>query len=331
MSNELEISEAQRALLEKYLRADRLQIAMAAGVTQHAKAEVAGGRAHALAIQAGGSKRPFFFLHGHWKGNAFYCFPLAQALGADQSFYALEPYRFDGLQVPPPLETIAAAHLESLRAIQAEGPYLLGGFCNGALVAYEMARQLHAAGQTIDLLLLMDPMPFSSTYPMHYRLLGTIISRFGRLMRLGPDKQLDWYVLLRYVLRQGYSYLRDLARLKNCKHSGADEQIEPEFRRDLFALPQRDSLVLTQKAFYQDFEGIFEWVALGYKPTSVYPGKVTFFWPSEELWHHSRWWRKVAEATEVEVHVVPGTQVTWKTKYLQPLAECLYRCLRGCQ
>ncbi|MBV9706300.1 MAG: hypothetical protein JO125_02690 [Chloroflexi bacterium] len=330
MSNELELSETRRALLEKYLRKDRLQIAMAAGISPHIKAEAAERREHAVAVQTGGAKRPFFFLHGHWKGNAFYCFPLARALGSDQSFYALEPYRFDGLQVPPPLETIAAAHLESLRAIQPEGPYLLGGFCNGALVAYEMARQLHAAEQTIDLLLLMDPMAFSSTYPIHYRALRAIISRFGRLMRLGPDKQLDWYVLLRHVVRQGYSYLRDLPRLKDSKRLGAGEQIEPELRRDLFALPQRDALVLTQESFYQDFPSIFEWVALGYTPPSVYPGKVTFFWPSEELWH-SRWWSKVAEATEVEVHVIPGTQVTWKTEYLHPLAECLRTCLSRCQ
>src|SRR6185437_15164736 len=42
-------------------------------------------------------KSPLFFLHGDWGGGAFYCFTLARALGTDQPFYALAPYRFDGL------------------------------------------------------------------------------------------------------------------------------------------------------------------------------------------------------------------------------------------
>jgi len=110
-----------------------------------------------MAIQTGGSKRPFFFLHRQWKeGNAFFSYPLARDLGADQPFYVLEPYRLESLPVAPTLEAIAAAHLRSLRAVQPEGPYLLGGWCNGALIAYEMARQLHEQGQELDLLVLMD-------------------------------------------------------------------------------------------------------------------------------------------------------------------------------
>ena len=65
-------------------------------------------------VQVDGSKRPFFFLHGDWTGGAFYCFALARALGPDQPFYVLEPYKFGGLQSLPLLETVAAAHIESL-------------------------------------------------------------------------------------------------------------------------------------------------------------------------------------------------------------------------
>src|SRR5436309_3634175 len=146
MPDRSELSEAKRALLEKYLHGDILQTARVG--TQRAEVEVAGARARTVEVQVGGSKRPFFFLHGDWKGTAFFCFPLARELGADQPFYALEPYQFDGLAVPPTVETMAAAHIQSMRDVQPEGPYLLGGWCNGGLVAYEMARQLQAAGQT---------------------------------------------------------------------------------------------------------------------------------------------------------------------------------------
>ena len=40
--------------------------------------------------------------------------------------------------------------------MQATGPYLLGGFSGGGVVAYEMARQLLAAGETVLQVILLD-------------------------------------------------------------------------------------------------------------------------------------------------------------------------------
>jgi thioesterase domain-containing protein len=54
------------------------------------------------------------------------------------------------------LEAMAAAYLEDVRQHQPVGPYLLGGYSMGGLVAYEMARQLTEAGQTVALLVLID-------------------------------------------------------------------------------------------------------------------------------------------------------------------------------
>lgn len=56
------------------------------------------------------------------------------------------------------LKTLAATHVASIRQIQPKGPYLLGGYCHGALIALEIAHQLRAAGEEIKLLFLLDPM-----------------------------------------------------------------------------------------------------------------------------------------------------------------------------
>lgn len=337
MPDNRELSEARRALLEKYLHGERPQSTKASTLPQGAldspaslKKEQTNSRTPVTALQVGASKRPFFFLHGHFAGDAFYCFPLARALEPDQPFYAVEPYRLDDLQVAPPIETIAAAHIESIRAIQPEGPYLLGGYCNGALVAYEMARQLHAQGQPIGLLVLMDPVPLFNTYPVYYRLLRGSIARFGGSVGLGPDKQLDCFIRIRHLLRETYNSLRNLLRMKSndLVRPGNSEQIEPGHRRDkaTFAIPWLKSMILTDEAIHQDYVGIFEWLAMDYRPSSIYPGKITFFWPGEKL-SHVRWWRAVAERTEVEAHIIPGTQVTWKTEHLAPLSGCLRKCL----
>src|SRR5581483_1984882 len=56
-----------------------------------------------------------------------------------------------------PITELAGHFIKEMRAIQPEGPYQLGGHCFGALLAYEIARQLHAAGQRVSLLALLDP------------------------------------------------------------------------------------------------------------------------------------------------------------------------------
>src|SRR5438132_12193046 len=83
-------------------------------------------RTSLVAVQPSGSRRPFFYLHVHWQGGAFYCFTLARGLGVDRPFYVLDPYRFDDLPEPPTVEVMAADYIKLLREVQAEGPYLLG-------------------------------------------------------------------------------------------------------------------------------------------------------------------------------------------------------------
>src|SRR5205823_3659572 len=111
-------------------------------------------------VQAGGSKRPFFFLHGDFLGGGFYCLKLARQLGADQPFYALAPHGVSG-PVLTTVQAMARDHLARVRSVQPQGPYLLCGYCNGALMAFEMAHQLHAQGQKVDRLVLLDPMPIN--------------------------------------------------------------------------------------------------------------------------------------------------------------------------
>jgi thioesterase domain-containing protein len=51
---------------------------------------------------------------------------------------------------------MAAFYIEEVRKKQAHGPYLLGGLCAGAVIAYEMASQLVRAGESVELLALLD-------------------------------------------------------------------------------------------------------------------------------------------------------------------------------
>ncbi len=310
-----------------------------------------------VAVQTGTSKRPLFYLHGDWTGGAFYCFHLARELGADQPFYALEPYRFDDLAIPPTFETMATAHIQSIRAIQPEGPYLLAGWCNGGLMAYEIAQQLQAAGQKVDLLVLMDPMYLG--YRARRRMLRLVINHLGNLIGLSQDKQLDWFLRLFHVYKplrsMMYALLHRYTRLRDVRYGSLQESIRllsadminvaqqkvtigiqsftRMFQRERVTPLHIDSHVSTSEAIRQDYPDILEWQDMGYMPSSIYPGKITFFWPSEEPWHTASWHKVVEakDAKEVEVHIIPGNQDTWRNEHLHTLAEHLRMCLGKAQ
>ena len=56
------------------------------------------------------------------------------------------------------LQSLATFYLDAVRRIQARGPYRLAGFSACAMIALEMAQQLRALGEEVDLLFLLDPL-----------------------------------------------------------------------------------------------------------------------------------------------------------------------------
>ncbi len=116
-----------------------------------------------VALQPDGGKRPFFFVPSG-EGNVHNFHGLARRMAPDQPFYGLQPRGLHGAHPPfDRIEDMAADHIESMRAVQPRGPYLLGGHCIGAMIALEMALQLQRRGERVALLASIDglaPAPF---------------------------------------------------------------------------------------------------------------------------------------------------------------------------
>ena len=107
-------------------------------------------------VQPAGSKPPFFCVHAVG-GHALRYRKLAQLLGPDQPFYGLEAQGVDGRQLPQSrVEAMAARYLREVVELEPEGPYYLGGYCSGGIIAYEMAQQLVAAGRRVGHLVFID-------------------------------------------------------------------------------------------------------------------------------------------------------------------------------
>jgi amino acid adenylation domain-containing protein len=153
-------------------------------------------------VRAGAGKRPFFFLHGDFFGGGLYCRNLARHLDPDQPLYAIHPHGVAGQPLLRTLDARGAEHVKLMRAVQPEGPYLLGGYCNGALEAFEIALQLTDQGQRVDLLFLMDPLPPKQAPrgSTPYRGLGAAPSRVPPAPAGADDDNLDPHARRRVAL-----------------------------------------------------------------------------------------------------------------------------------
>jgi thioesterase domain-containing protein len=111
-----------------------------------------------VAIQSSGSRPPFFCVHP--AGGDVLCFQaLSLHLGLDQPFYGLQSRGLAAGDEPlASIEEMAAAYRSELTRLT-PGPYHLGGWSLGGVVAFELARQLAEAGSEVALLAIVDSTP----------------------------------------------------------------------------------------------------------------------------------------------------------------------------
>ena len=106
-------------------------------------------------LRQAGDRRLFLVHDGD--GETLLYRNLANRLPASMSVFGIQPERRARIPLAHlSIEEMAAAYVKTMRAEQPEGPYLLGGMCAGGLIAFEMARQLQAAGAAVERVLMMD-------------------------------------------------------------------------------------------------------------------------------------------------------------------------------
>ncbi len=114
-----------------------------------------------LRVHDAGTRTPFFLsARRSFRRRLLQPQTLARAR-TDQPFYVMPPQDIRLLPAAPTIEEMAATHLQALRAVRPQGPYVIGGFCLGGLIAFELAQQLRARGEKVQMLLIIDAAPES--------------------------------------------------------------------------------------------------------------------------------------------------------------------------
>lgn len=109
-------------------------------------------------------KAPLVFIHTGSTGSEAY-YALANDIRDCCSFSVIEQYNiYHPDDIREGIPAIAAKYIEILKMRQPHGPYNLGGWCYGGMIAYEMACQLKEAGEDMGSLILIDAYIMNSDY-----------------------------------------------------------------------------------------------------------------------------------------------------------------------
>lgn len=246
-------------------------------------------------IRAKGTKPPIFLMHPAG-GNALCYLQLTQNIPEDQPVYALQSAGIDGVHEPSQvIEEIAAEYVEAIRRFQPEGPYSVGGWSFGGLVAFEVAQQLRAAGQELSTVAIIDS--------------GLLYS----------------FAVLRTVLPENDLGIFDLMRLPK------DEQLV-EFRARTASarlVPEDASQELVERIFAVFIANMR--ATFNYRP-QPYDGKLTLLVAGDSIvkTRHTpqRDWKSLC--TDMEVHSVSGTHLTMVHQpHVADLGSKLAACLQN--
>jgi amino acid adenylation domain-containing protein len=248
-----------------------------------------------VALQTQGARPPFFWVHGE-KSNAF----LPRVLGTDQPLYGLVQQGIDGRPAfHRSLPEIAAYYRRAIQGVQPAGPYYLGGFCNGGIVAFEMAQQLRKDGHDVRLLAMLDP-PYR-VFP------GTDAVRWG-IWRLIPAR---WFNRQALRARQRLALWREATqRIAHAIH-GSEHTI---------AYQERTSYI----------NAIYSRARRRYVPVR-YDGRVVLLKTGGDRYDPERIWSGLASAVEVRQLPGPHEDIVFVESRIEELGAVLKACLLEAQ
>ena len=142
-------------------------------------------------LKPGKNKTPLFMVHDV-NGDIILYLDLANRLDPERPVYGLRPYGKEGFSILHTRMTEMVNHyIERIRSVQPEGPYLLGGLCDGGVFAYEVGQKLQSQGHQVGMIALLEAVDHQAPRILYVPSLQTVQYRI-RLM------------LYRFLLDRGF-------------------------------------------------------------------------------------------------------------------------------
>jgi len=266
-------------------------------------------------INPGGSQLPLFLVHGA-EGNVILYRELARYLGPDQPVYGFQSRGLDGNgNLRATIEEMASDYINELVALQPSGPYRLGGYCLGGAIALEMAHQLQAKGEQVELVAMLETYNNNALPP----------SRRRRTWRLVHSLQNLWFH------GANFCFLKNKDRWKFIREKWAVEMTRLGIRlQALSPAGYVSGRGETQGSYpHLRVKKVNDLAVRQYVPRT-YSGRVVVIRPKGNFWGLDRltfgWGDVVRDGLEVrEIPIYPKGMLV--EPFVQTLAEELRTCL----
>jgi aspartate racemase len=275
-------------------------------------------------LKPGKGRQPVFFLPGGFGGDyEFLVYArLVHYAGDDYGFYGLRARSADGIdKAHSSVEQMAADYLHEIRALQPVGPYFLVGNCIGGVVAYEVARQLETAGQTVALLAMMDTVRPSLKRYLRYRwhrVKKEMNNRYGSAAGLFGLR--DNYYVARSVYHS--KRLRQLPWRKKLpyllKKTGVAIEESPKLFSSLIPIELNDGRDGVREGYIDTLRR--------YRPR-LYRGRVVMLNNSNAGASDPTLGWKNLVLDGIEVQTIPGNHEAYIRQYVRIAGEKLRACL----
>lgn len=247
-----------------------------------------------VALQRRGAARPLFLLPGG-DGDACHFYALARHMGPERPVYGLQASGLGDVSRVPRAEELALAHVESIRAVQPRGPYLLAGHCSGAIVGLALALELERRGERVALLAALDSAPPSRFYTLDTDYIRDPAEFYVTIARgfkhwYGRELSLDVEALRAVPSSRRAAHFMALARAVEAYPPDAEDDRIERLRR-----------------------GFSEFVDNPYTLTGVLSAPIADFRASDSPFSTDASWEEVTRGP-VSVHVRPGNHVSIVTE-----------------
>jgi amino acid adenylation domain-containing protein len=180
-------------------------------------------------IRTGEGGPPLFLIHDAFGETLLYR-TLALRLDRRHSVYGLHPRTLPGVPMAHTrIPDMAAYYISKIMSVQPRGPYILGGICAGAVIAFEMALQLQARHERIALVGLLDAADTQAElkpYLLARQRIDRVVGELGQSRAVSGIRRAGLIAsrlggklvnFTKYLLRKEWRRLRDAVRIWLCR------------------------------------------------------------------------------------------------------------------
>ena len=238
-------------------------------------------------------------------------------MGPEQPFYALQPKGLSkSAHADKSIESIAATYIQAIKSVQPSGPFHLGGYCFGGVIAYEMSRQLLEADEKVQLLAIFEGYP-PSFNPHKNKLSNEWLFAFNFIRNL-PFWIRDYMQLSKMNRRYRNHRIVSIFRKRFMRLMGFNIELDKQDILDnVSSLAERYQHVVENNIYAMRHYHIksFDGPMVLFRTPHRVPGRIE---------KPDRGWRKFA--AEIDIQMIPGGHTTMLKK---PNVKILADKLKG--